>query len=493
MKIIKNITHIAFLLLLVTSCQKLSTDLEVDSKNDPDIKTLASDPVALEATAGDIFHNWFLTISNYYGPSMAMKTMADEATCSWGNAGMKDLSSEPRVAFNNTTSYSYEYITSSYFNSLYSVLSDANMLVFAIENQTAEFSDPNQILLTGKMGQALSVGYLALVFDRVWVPGEGEESIEVDYKEAMTWALDRMDEAIALADAGTGLPEGSISGADVSAAATSKLLNSLAARMLANNARNSAQKSQTDWAKLEQYATNGITEDFTIFMDDINWYDLTPKTYLVYPGWGRVDLRVINLMDPNYPDYWDDQITSSPYWDSAANTLLPANPIDARLESDYQYLTSNNFRPERGIYHFSSYRYSRYDDYITNWVMDLVEYYKSENDMYLAEAKLEQGDIAGAAAIVNAGTRVTRGQLPPVAETYDDVKNAIFYERMVEFGFSTTGISFWEMRRNDLLQAGTLLHFPIPGKALAAIPEPIYTYGGTEGVPGEDYSTGGWR
>ena len=64
---------------------------------------------------------------------------------------------------------------------------------------------------------------------------------------------------------------------------------------------------------------------------------------------------------------------------------------------------------------------------------------------------------------------------------------------MVEFGFSTTGITFWEMRRNNLLQAGTLLHFPIPGKALNSIPEPIYTYGGTQGVAGEDYSTGGWR
>ncbi len=494
MKIItKILIPLTLILVFLNSCQKMSSDLEVESKNDPDIETLASDPVALQATAGDIFHNWFMAISDYYGPGAAMKTMADEASCSWGNAGMKDLSSEPRVAYNNTASYSYEFITSNYFNAMYSILSDSNMLVFAIENNTATFDDPNQILMTGKMGQALSVGYLALVFDRVWIPQDGE-SVEANYQDAMNWALERLDEAIALSNAGTSLPAGSIPGADVSSSSVSKLFNSLGARMLANNARNSTQKGQTNWAKLEQYASNGITTDFSIFMDDTSWFDLIPKTYLVYPGWARVDLRVIHLMDPDYPDYWDPAaLSSSPYWDAANNTLLPANSDDARLDTDYGYLTSNNFKPERGLYHFSSYRYARYDDYITNWVMDLVEYTKSENDMYLAEAKLEQGDVAGAAAIVNAGTRTSRGNLPDVAADANEVKNAIFYERMVEFGFSTIGISFWEMRRNDLLQAGTLLHFPVPGKALATIPEPVYTYGGSEGAAGEDYSTGGWR
>ncbi len=493
-KLINKLIPVIMLFVLVSSCQKMSRNLDVESKNDPNINTLATDAVALEATAGSIFHSWFMAISDYDGPGLALKTMADEATCSWGNGGMKDLSSEPRVAFNNKPSYSYEIITSKYFNSMYSILSDANMLVFAVENNTATFSDPNQILMAGKMGQALSVGYLSLLFDRIWVPNANGENVEMDYKDAMNWALERMDEAIALADAGASLPDGSIPGANLDGASMSKLFNSLAARMYANNPRNLNEKNQLDWNKLKNYASNGLDSDFTIYMDDTNWYDLVPKTYLVYPGWARVDLRVINMMDSNYPDYWDpNAMATSPYWDSTNNTLLPANSADARLTSDFQYLTSNNFRPERGLYHFSSYRYSRYDQYITDWVMDLVEFTKAENDMYKAEAELELGNIAAAAAIVNAGTRVTRGNLPPVAVNANDVKDAIFYERMVEFGFSTMGISFWEMRRNDLLQAGTLLHFPIPGKALNTIPEAIYTYGGNQGVAGQDYSAGGWR
>ncbi len=480
----KNIIKLLFSTLLLTfiasSCEKIETDLDVGSKNDPDIKTIASDKVALQATANDIFHNWFMAITNYYGPAAAMKTMADEATCSWGNAGMKDLSSEPRVAFDNSESYSYGYITADYFNSLYSILSDANLLVKAVEENLADFDNPNDVLLAGKMGQGLAVGYLAMVFDRTWLPGDSESS---DHKIAMQWALERMDEAIALANNGASLDASAIPNADTSSGAIAKLLNSLAARMMVNNVRNSNERDQLDWNKVKTYAENGIDSDFSIFMDDTNWYDLIPKTYLVYPGWARVDLRVINLMDPAYPDYWEDTFTSLP----------PANSSDARLTSDYQYLSSNNFRPERGLYHFSSYRYSRYDDYITNWVMDLVEYTKAENDMYLAEAKMYLGDLQGAADIINAGTRVTRGNLPPVAPNQQDVKDAIFYERMVEFGFSTPMITFCEMRKENLLQAGTLLHFPVPGKALSTIPEPIYTYGGNQGVPGEDVSNGGWR
>src|SRR5690606_23846696 len=114
---------------------------------------------------------------------------------------------------------------------------------------------------------------------------------------------------------------------------------------------------------------------------------------------------------------------------------------------------------------------------------------------YKAEALLHigGGDAAAAGAVVNAGTRTTRGQLPDVAADPEAVYAAIQYERLVEFAYTGMGISFFEMRKEDLLQKGTLLHFPVPGKGLDAIPEPYYTYGGTEGVAGEDYSNGGWR
>lgn len=481
-----NLFSIIALLVFTVSCDDFSTNLDVDNLENPNDFILTSDPVALTATANGMMRNLFMTAHDYTGPAAAMATMADITSCSWGNFGMRDLSSEPRVAFNNSPAYGNN-VTNSYFNSMYSILSDANTLALAVENGT-EFNDPELIMTIAKLSQAQAIAQLAIVFDQVWlsdehgaVEGTGLEGAS-DYATAMTFALEKLDEAIAIATANgitldaTILPGGG--GANLV-----KYMNSLGARYLVGNVRNSSQKANIDWSRVLTYAQNGITQDFEIYMDDVTWYDLIPKTYLLYPGWGRVDMRIVHMMDPNTPDYWEDGVTFQPESTSA----------DARLTTDYSYLSSNDFRPERGLYHYSSYRYSRYDDYITIWTTNVVEYSKSENDMYMAEAMANLGNVAGAASVINAGTRVTRGNLPPVAAVLADVKYAIFYERMVEFAYTAPFIGFCEMRKENLLQPGTLLHFPVPGKALEAIPADYYTLGGTEGVAGEDYSNSGWR
>jgi hypothetical protein len=55
------------------------------------------------------------------------------------------------------------------------------------------------------------------------------------------------------------------------------------------------------------------------------------------------------------------------------------------------------------------------------------------------------------------------------------------------------------MRKENLLQPGTPLHYPIPETQLDIMLMDYYTFGGTEGRPGEpegapgiDYSVGGW-
>lgn len=484
MKNIIKIFSTVLVLFLSFSCSNLSTDLDVENLENPNDKILTSDPVALTATAGTILQNWFMTVHAYNGPGLAMATMADITTMSHGNQGMRDLSSEPRVAFNNTSSYSYQVITSQYFNSLYTVLSDSNTLALAVKNGT-KFENPKQIEVISKLGQALSTGYLALVFDKVYlsdengVIGEGAS----DYKVAMTFALTKLDEAIAIANANNiSIPETWLPGGGASAANLKKFMNSMGARMLVGNVRNSTQKATIDWTKVLAYTNAGVTSNFEIYMNDTTWYDEL-NTQLIYGGWGRVDMRIVNMMDPNTPAYWTDTYTQA----------APSTSADARLSSDYQFLSSNTFRADRGKYHYSSYRYKRQDSYITNWTENIVELSKAENDMYKAEALAHKGDLSGAAAVINAGTRVTRGNLAPVAANLAAIKSAIHYERMVEFAYTGFGIGFFEMRKENLLQKGTLLHFPTPGKALEAIPAANYTYGGSDGVAGEDYSNTGWR
>jgi hypothetical protein len=121
-------------------------------------------------------------------------------------------------------------------------------------------------------------------------------------------------------------------------------------------------------------------------------------------------------------------------------------------------------------------------------------FYKAENDLLKAEAlsKKASPDLAGAAAIINAGTRVTRGALAPIATTANLIESAIFYERNIELFCSGMGIEFFTMRKADKLQPGTPLHLPIPGQQLEVNLMEYYTFGGDVGVAGTDFSNGGW-
>ena len=475
--------NVFFLSLLAFFACDIENDLYVDNPESPNDDILASDPVALEATASGMFRAFYMANTSYRSPGPATNTMADTSSCSWGNFGMKDLSSEPRVAMNNKSSYNYSYITNTYFNALYSVLSDANTVALAVKNGV-QFSDNNLVNTIAKFTQALTIGYNALYFDKVWLSdedGPSGDSNGATPQDAMTFAIAKLDEAIAIAEANTFSVPTTYMSRPYSSSQLAAVMKSYGARLLAGNARTAAERQAANWTKIGAYASAGVSADFTIDHDDVTWYDLF-KTYLVYPGWARIDLRVISLMDPTYPDYWP-----------AGTTILPeATTTDARI-ADFQYLNSQNFRPERGTYHYSSYRYARYNTYITEWTVPTEEIPVAEVQMYAAEAKLMAGDAAGAAAIINAGSRVTRGGLAPVAATAAAVKAAIHYERMVEFPLASPGLAFFEMRGLDLLQKGTLLHFPIPGPALESIPMDNYTYGGTQGVGGTDYSTGGWR
>ena len=73
--------------------------------------------------------------------------------------------------------------------------------------------------------------------------------------------------------------------------------------------------------------------DYSPIMDDVTWYDYY-KYYAVRLTWGRVDMRVINMMDP----------TMYPWFPASGNyTDLPNNgkavSADKRLDLDFKYKT----------------------------------------------------------------------------------------------------------------------------------------------------------
>ncbi|WP_163323111.1 RagB/SusD family nutrient uptake outer membrane protein [Draconibacterium mangrovi] len=489
----KSLRYIFMMLLVVvaiTACE----DLEVENLNDPDFDTAFSNPNDIKGVTGGLLNRWFQINQEYDGPGLALWTAADAGTCSWGNAGMRDFGNEPRLEFDNKPSYSNAVITEDYYNTLYSILSQSNdVLAQTITNGVT--MDDGSTEVTNAMAyfiQGITLGYLGLLYDQAFIiTHETDLSVEVPtspYQDVIAAAINSLDACISICNSSSfTIPAEWLPGEAWTASEFAQLANSFAARFLVYSARNKSEDNSTDWNKVYSYASKGIEKDFAPLADDIVWYS-TYQTYSIYGGWGQIDMYVINLMDPDMPAVFP---SSGLFTDLPNNGL--ASSDDARLESDFEYLSSCPFRAERGYYHFSSYRYSRLDKYLETWTEPMPVFYKAENDYLLAEAALRTGSVQEAADIMNASARVTRGGLPELPADAAQIQEAIHYERMVELMLSGMGIQFFEMRKSDLLQSGTLLHFPIPGSQLEVMQMDYYTFGAGTGVAGEDYSNGGWK
>ncbi|MCD6200502.1 MAG: RagB/SusD family nutrient uptake outer membrane protein [Bacteroidales bacterium] len=479
--------------LVTYSC----ADLNVENLNDPDTDDVLATPTDLIKLAGGAYRIWSQGINEYDGPGLAMATMADQLTCSWGNAAMKDLSSEPRQGFNNDITYSYAPVNRVFWNNMYSALSQVNDVLKKIDGDGTKVVENGQDMTMMLQSwcyfiQGLTHGYLGLVFDQANIIDWDTDLATLEfqpYSDVVAAGVAFLDKALTTIDAAPDftLPNGFISGYNLTKAELRQLVSSFEARILVSAPRNATENDAVDWSKVLSLAQNGIDWDFEPYMDDISWYDLI-KTYGVYPGWARIDHRIINLMDHDYPSRWpDDNVW--PNGDPGE-----ANSDDARLTSDFEFLSSQDFKPDRGYYHFSHYRYQRYDYYLSEWTTTVPYFLAWENDLMIAEALVRaNNDVAGATAILNDpnGARKARGGLADVApSSVDEALDLIFYERDVELILTTSGDGFFDMRRRDMLQRGTILHFPVPAAELEILGLDNYTIAGPP--DGENISNGHW-
>lgn len=474
--------------------------LDVPNENNPDFVRVYATGTDVENVASGLYNAVFKGENSYDGVQMMLATAADHITCSWGNAGMRDMSWEPRdFAWDNTPTYANAGQTKYSYDQWYSAIGTASNVLKALDNGVEIGVDGAGNARTAAFAKfVLGLAYtdLALVFDRAHVVDNEitlEPSIETasSYKEVAAAALGYFEEALDLANGDFSIPASWLATpTDLTSADFRKIINTSAARLLSYAPRNKTELAAVDWAKVQEYADNGITSDWIISMDgnlgSSRWY-LEAGDYLTYPGWGRTDMYVVHMMEPSLPQHWDD----SP---SFPHPEEPATSLDARLKTDFEYLASNDFNPTRGYYHFSCYRNTRYDELYAEGVGEKPIMMLAENDMLRAEARAYNGDLVGAAAIINAGTRVTRGGLAPVAANLDDIIAAIHHERHVELYTTGCGIQFYEMRKLELLQEGTPLHLPLPGQTLQLFGiTDFYTFGKTANADGVNTSNGGWR
>lgn len=483
------------LLIVMAGCKK--DLLEIPNYNDPSFEQVFASGSDVENAASGLYNLIFNGEHSASGVQPMLAVTSDNVSCSWGNFGMRDMSYEPRRQWNNAPSYSNASYSAYTWNKMYAAIGQASNVLKARGNGVEigdNGSGNNRVDAFAKFAQGVAYGNLALVYDRAFLVDETktvEESFEsaIDYKQIAEAAVEYLDQAIALST-GFSVPASWLgTEADYSADDFKRLCNTMAARILAYTPRNKADNNAVDWARVKSYADNGIKKDFAILQDNyVKWY-FEAADYLTFNGWGITDMYTVHLMDPAQPQHWDDSPTF-PYPPKSTN------PPDKRLETDFQYVPSNWFQVARGYYHFSSYRFSAYDDIMVQADGPIADVKKVENDMLIAEAMAHLGtDLAGAATIINSSTRKTRGQLPDVASNVQQILDAVHHERFVEMYVTGMGLQFFEMRKNDLLQKGTPLHLPMPATSLEALnmPLPFYTFGGVENADGKGTSNGGWR
>ncbi len=514
-QIVKTIAIALILILGInTGCEKL----EVENSNQPDKERVLNSPDDVKNLVQASFLSFWQAIKDY-NINMTADVIADHSTVSWGNFAWRAMSIEPRASWNNDPSYGDADMTENLWYALYGSISqvnDALQLILAPTNPMqigVNGADNKMVEATGYFIRGVALGHLGLVFDQALIPYHDSDLSNLVMKpwnEVLEAAVEELAKAVAVCNANTFTwGAGAVNGMTINNTYLAQLANSYAARFLTMGARTKAQNDNLSWttkytwANVVTFANAGITVDFApegqgLPWDGGSWYDLNIK-YLRQDGWGRVDCRVINLLDPLYPvRYPTDQSGLATLGAPNPHNLTPAGQAvssDLRFAVDFEFKAANDFRPERGGWHFSHYRHSRYDFPATTSTEGLFmgesrgplrELRAYEVQLMKAEALARStGNYTGAAAILNNASlpRKSRGGLADVAATEVAVHNAIFYERQIELFHNGFFMAFSDMRRKDMLQYGTPLHFPVPGKELGVLNIPIYSFGGVTPIP----------
>jgi hypothetical protein len=531
MKRIAFYTLVGILSLSAAGCQ----DLSVENNNAPDRTIAFAQPGDVVNLVKGTFADYWLSIQNCGNGAMFFSTLADENSSSWANWGMRDMSSEPRIAWDNSSTYSRAASTREPWFDSYRGISNANDALQAIaraeeeesvENNTftREGYDTARLKAFAKMNQGLMHGTLSLIFDQAFVVDETvdleNDALELrPYMEVNQTALQMLEEARTIAQAGSfsfTASEDWIWGLDVTSDDMVKLINSFIARLTVQVARNESERAAVDWSEVINRVDAGITEDFSPIGDDDGETEWDCLKFYGQNGttWSRADYRTIGPADESggYSAWLAKPLRERLVFDIAtADRRIVGDATDLTIDgSDFQYQGNNGpFPAARGVYHYSSHNHKRYQYYNSGNANGAMPHMiMAEMDMYKAEALLRtSGSPSMVADLINK-TRVSRGMLNPAAATDSPGSSTdaqshmdsaslwakLKHERRIETFQTWAGLAYYDDRGLGDLVTGTPIHFPVPGRELETLGLQNYTFGGVGGTgaaptayQGDDY------
>ncbi|MFC1492324.1 hypothetical protein ACFL6O_00070 [candidate division KSB1 bacterium] len=499
--------YISFLILVlfIAGC---TTDMDVRNDNDPDTKRVLVTPEDVELLiSGSFRHYWFAWNGLY--PSLGLSVAADELSSSWGSYIMRDLSEEPRKTFNNTTGYGYRGFINGVWYDNYEVVSLINDALVKL-HEGMEFGSPGstdteRAKAFALFSQGLSYGYLGLYFDKaVIVPIDIElEYIQpefVPYDDLVDYGIGLLNECINICTQNDfTLPSTWINGLSLTNHDLIKLCRTYIARYMVSTARTNPERQAIDWDLVISNIDNGIVEDFAPIGDDNMWWH--PQQYASnWNGWFVADNKFHGPSDTsnNYQNWLDTPVAERNHFINHSADRRVTDDISGVTDGKYFFYFEAQFCPaNRGIYHFSRYKFQKFESQYPETYGPMPHITMTEMDMLRAEAYLRGyggGTKTDVAELINR-TRVGIGEMEPLDGTESDLElwRWMCYEKRMET--QLTGIAYYDYRgwagltaggeRVIHVPSGTPVHFPVPAKELEILMMDNYTFGGV----GQLYTT----
>jgi hypothetical protein len=484
---------IIYILLTISlfSCESINFDDPATLTNDEAIEKIKS--LGYVLTTSSVQTTFNTTTNNAGGSHFSI--LADQSTNTNGSQSWWDFANEPRLRMNNNSAYRGNAAVREVYSNFYQSNLDATKVIDMIENKNVTIYDDDgndrtaDCLVGAYYAKGVSQGYLGVIYDRGIIVDEVSlttRAFQNSYAELLENGVRHLDKVLELIEKTPNLKFDFLKGVTISRTDLVKLTNAIAARILSSIARDKAEAEALGdnfWRRVLSYAEKGFTTDFTITTVSGGYYNALISVLEMPYGTATyvpVDIKIAWLADNTHstPDYYpvDNNII-----------LQKITSDDKRFYEYFDYTSSFGILMEaRGRGLFSNYIRKRwmYPKSTLNVEGAVNPYFLAEELRLLrAEAKLWLNDYEGAAAELNAAdaSRKANGGLPDILPTEDNLRAALHYEYAIEIdGAGGTFVPFTFMRRNDLLQGGTLTQFPVPQIQLDLIGEDTYTFGGKD-------------
>jgi hypothetical protein len=528
----------ALLALALTGVTGACQDLNVTDENLPDTARALGEPAAVEAVIKSSFQIWFDYLHNYQDILYWFPMIADEMT---STVVIRETlpAAEPRIALKNDPLSATVWIPRGPWDGFSSAAANTNDALIAMncgatptspcemqietvdDGATTPTDNTVRARAFAKIFQGVTLGYLGLSQDKAPVATEDsvlpkaydaliewEKSHLTSYQNVLPEAIKSIEEGIAIIDANPAFTLGTswITGTTLTSAQLSQFAHSMIARLLVYGARTPAERAAVNWQKVLAVTEKGLTYDFGPVLQN----GLITSTYLsriqrTSDTQQRADYRLVGPADVSgaYQTWLSTPIEQR----TRINITTPDRRIQGTTATSagsyFRYRTDNNgFDASRGAGYFSAYQWYRKAG--ASNTGPAVLFSADENRLLRAEAFFRTGNTQEAANLVNVSrTRTQRigstnfPGLPAVtkdgvAQAADCVPrtrtgacgsllDALMYERAIESAGADAMRAWFDNRGSGLLQPGTTLHMPVPGRYLVSLGLPIYSFGGVGG------------